>query len=66
MKPTKTKNFCCSFAYVELFVYGINREITSWKMMMQEDVRVGGVIFYPSPYQTILFVGLLIPLIVRS
>lgn len=49
MRPTNTKNLCCTFAYFELFVYGINREIASWKMMMQEECQGRGNDLLPFP-----------------
>lgn len=58
MRPSNTKILCCTFAYFELFVYGINREIISWKMTMRKrNVRVGQMVFHPFPYQLVLFVG---------
>ena len=49
MRPANTENLCCAFAYCELFVYGINREITGWKMTRQEECQGRGNDLLPFP-----------------
>jgi len=49
-----------------LFVRGINREITSWKMTMQEECQGGENDLLPFLIPVDLTLGLLLPLIVRS
>lgn len=52
--------FFCTFIHFEKPECVINREITGWKMAMQEK-NGWGILFYPFPCQLILLVGLLTP-----